>query len=149
MNYLELLNNSYEKRDWYMSCPPDNKLAWLGDQVFNITTYDDGMDAFFASKALAVCHAITTGTTYDYIKQSEENHRWYLMMCNLPFFANAIDWGGSIRGAWWASPHEGKITYRALWAFEVDDQIADDLEFDTDEWFKFIEAILEFAKDEF
>jgi hypothetical protein len=148
MDYLKLLEDSYAKRDEYMSCPPDSKLSWLGDQVFGFVTYEDEMSEFFATKAIDVCKVISNGTTYDYIGANEENRRWYLMMCNLPFFASAIDWGGSIRGAWWSSPWDEPISYRALWAFQGDEQIVDDMHFTTDQWREFIAAIIQFAHDE-
>ena len=81
MNYLELLKHSYEVEKNHPGCPPESPLEYLGDSIFNFTTYDGEMSALFARKAVEVVDAITTGTTFDYIKDAE-NYRWLANNCD-------------------------------------------------------------------
>jgi hypothetical protein len=79
--------------------------------------------------------------TNEYIESSPENYRWHIIMCNMPFFANRIEWGTSIRGAWW----KPDITLTSCGLWEDDKQI-DTLEFSSDEWASFIHAVVHFSK---
>lgn len=120
-----------------------SRLEYLGDHIFNFTTYDGEMSELFASKALEVCAAISAGTTYDYIKD-KENYRWFLLMCNMPFFAGKLEWGTSIRGPWWL--HD-KITLSSDGLWLDGDQIQDTVDFTGEEWRRFVEAMLLFTKE--
>lgn len=142
MNYLELLKHSYEVMKTLDGCPPESPLEYLGDHIFDFTTYDGEMSALFARKAVEVEDAITAGTTFDYIKDAE-NYRWYLLMCNTRFFAGRLEWGGSIRGAWW--DHEIRFQSCGLWL--GDDQLADEMKFTQDEWKSFMRAVSDFANN--
>jgi hypothetical protein len=98
LDYVKILNDNYISE----KCNDSSitRLSYLGDFVFLFTTYDREMSELFARKAIEVCSVINTKTTYVYIKD-KENYMWYLMMCNFPFFSKNINWGTSIRGAWW------------------------------------------------
>lgn len=141
MNYHELLEHSYQVTNEHQI---QSRLAYLGEYIFDFTTYDDSMSELFAAKALEVSDAISTATTFEYIKLSEENYRWYLLMCNMPFFAPKLEWGTSVRGAWWN--YAVKFTSFGLW--DEDRQMLDELTFSQKEWVRFMSAILEFAKKE-
>lgn len=143
MNYLELLTHSYEVHKTLDECPPDSRLEYLGAHIFDFTTYDGEMDALFARKAVEVCDAITNRTTFEYIKDSE-NYRWYLLMCNMPFFAGRLNWGSSIRGAWW--DHE--ITFQTCALWNGDEQLRDEMKFTAEEWARFVTAICAFANNQ-
>ena len=140
MKYLELLQNSYEMERRIRSDSPESPLVYLSDYIFDFTTYDDEMSELFAQKAVEVCKAITDGTTFDFIKDPE-NYRWYLLMCNLPFFASKLEWGGSIRGAWW----DNEITFRSCVLWDGDKQLVDEITFTHEEWSIFIKAVIEFS----
>ena len=99
MNFLNMLNHSYKVE--YKTKPNLSRLGYLSVHVFDFTTYDSEIDELFAEKALEVCLAITSGKTFEYQKESDDNYRWYLIMCNMPFFVDKLEWGTSIRGAWW------------------------------------------------
>lgn len=143
MNYLELLKHSYEVEKTHEGCPPESPLEYLGDSIFNFTTYDGEISALFARKAVEVANAITAGTTFDYIKDAE-NYRWYLLMCNTGFFSGKLEWGGSIRGAWW--DHE--ISFQSYGLWQGDEQMADEMKFTQDEWKRFMRAVSDFANAE-
>jgi hypothetical protein len=140
MDYLKLLEHSYAMAA-SDECPPDSRLEFLGEQVFDFTTYDGEMSATFAGKAIEVCDAINNRTTFDYIKDPE-NYRWFLLMCNMPFFARRLEWGTSIRGAWWDAD---KLESCGL--YEGDEQVLL-LNFTSEEWAEFARALVCFARDE-
>lgn len=139
MDYQQLLLHSLNKElGWDESV---SRLGYLSAYIFDFTTYDDDMDEVLAEKAVEVCEAITNKTTYEYIDASPENYRWYIIMCNMPFFAQRIEWGTSIRCAWWKL----HITFSSCGLWEDDTQI-DTLEFSSDEWASFIHAVVHFSK---
>lgn len=134
---------------------PESRLEFMSTAIFGFQTYESGMDELFASKAVEVCDALTNSKTFDYIGASTENRTWYLLMCNLPFFADRIEWGSSIRGAWWC--HE--ILFSSSDLFEIpngsleerlkegDRQIAASgpLMLSREEWLEFMRSVVEFA----
>jgi len=140
MDYLELLNNSYDTERLYSGCSPESRLEYLGDDIFEFTTYDGEMSVLFAKKAIEVCIAITERTTFEYIKDPE-NYRWYLLMVNMPFFAERIEWGSSVRGAWW----HHKVSFRSFGLWNGGEQMAEEMTFNQEEWKAFIRAVIEFA----
>ena len=111
--------------------------------IFDFTTYDGEIDIFFAKKAIEVCEAITNKTTFEYIRD-KENYKWYLALCNMPFFQEKIDWGSSIRGAWWGIYGDDtfKISSCGLW--KNGEQVLD-LELNEQQWFLFIGSMVKFA----
>jgi hypothetical protein len=137
--YRALLDHSFTTM-----CALDNKMSrleYLSDYIFDFTTYDSAMGELFAAKALEVCAAINDRKTFDYIKDAD-NYRWYLVMVNMPFFAGRLDWGTSVRGAWW-SHDDQKLDTCGLW--RGDEQITD-LEFSREAWQCFTAALADFAK---
>ena len=141
MDYLRLLECGYKETRENLGDVIGSRLEYLGEMIFNFTTYDGDMAALFATKALEVCQAITFGKTYEYIRVSEENHKWFLIMCNMPFFQGKLSWGGSIRGAWW----EYEITLESLGLWDGDEQITQGLVFKKPDWEKFMLALFKFA----
>ncbi len=140
MDYLKLLEHSYAMAAGD-ECPPDSRLEFLGEQIFNFTTYDGEMSVLFAEKAIEVCDAITRRETFDYIG-SADGYKWFLLMCNMPFFADRLEWGTSIRGAWWDSK---SLESCGLW--DGDKQLLE-LNFAPGEWNEFARALVEFARSD-
>lgn len=137
------MNRDYEKLLAH-SCEVEGSrspLEYLGDHIFDFTTYDSEVSELFASKAVEVCEAISNRSTFDYIKEPE-NYRWFLLMCNMPFFASKIEWGTSIRGAWW----DHGIKFRSLGLWEGEKQLTNETVFTGDEWSKFMLAVSQFSK---
>lgn len=120
-----------------------SRLTYLANHVFDFTTYDDAMSELFAKKALEVCLSINDKSTLDYIKDAD-NHRWYLLMVNMSFFATRLDWGSSIRGAWWAL-QEQTLQTSGLW-HETQQLLS--LKFSQGEWVNFIRALGDFCSDD-
>ena len=145
MDYLKLLNDSYEFERSENYCPPENKLQYLSDYIFNFDTYDLGPAELLAEKAIQVCISITERTTFDYIK-SPADYVWFIIMCNMPFFVGKISWGTSIRGAFWDSKIE--LSSCGLWNKEKAhcEQLFD-LSFNLDEWNCFVNAMANFRSN--
>lgn len=99
------------------------------------------MSELFAQKAVEVCEAISNSKTFDYISAAD-NYKWYLLMCNMPFFNDKLNWGGSIRGAWWDHDEEIILTNIGLW--ETEEQFTIDLKFTHAQWIEFIAAVINF-----
>ncbi len=132
MNYKDELVKDYELMK---EIQPDNEMGraeYLGDYIFDFTTYESFMSKLFAKKAIEVCKAITDRETFEYI-EDDENRRWYLIMVNMPFFHPKLDWGGSIRGAWWH--------------FSEPVQISQLDEIPLEDWDNFIRAMIEFLDE--
>lgn len=97
MTTLELITTDYEL---CVECKIfETKYEWAASSVFNLTTYDVGLDELFVKKILEVCKVILNGTNFEYIKD-EINYHTYILVCQLLKEMNWIDWGTSIRGAW-------------------------------------------------
>lgn len=126
-----------------------SKLEFLSDNIFEFITLDSEIAEYFAFRAIQVCQAINDRTTFQFIEDSD-NYRWYLAMCNMPFFADKISWGCSIRGAFWKQPldpESGKfvsIKPSLCGLFDGQEQLLD-MEFTLEEWKNFIKALIEFT----
>lgn len=143
IDYLKLLEYSYDQK-WHHQ--ETTRLEWLAVYVFGFTTYCGEMDTLFAGRAIEVCKAISSRTTFQYITD-QDNHVWYLLMCNMPFFKGRLEWGSSIRGAWW-SPQQNDIRPLDSCGFWRDGEQWLDIEFTPKEWVRFIEAVIAFAEPE-
>ena len=94
--------------------------------------------------SLEVCAAISDGTTFEYVKDTED-YIWFLMMANFPFFAGRIEWGVSIRGAWWSSEDPCCFDLSTCGLWEGDRQVPHLAFEDRDDWGCFIAALRHFA----
>ena len=113
-------------------------------EIFDITTYCSGISEIIGKRIIDVCEAITDGKTFEYIGGSEEDEVWYIVVCNFPFIYPKLNWGGSIRGAWWDHTDEFKFSTCYM---VVDGEQQLDWCLSRDEWFCFIRAIIEFARE--
>ncbi|MGB3290950.1 MAG: hypothetical protein WBA83_16885 [Burkholderiaceae bacterium] len=145
MRYKALLEHSFATECDGSERGEMSRLEFLSLNIFNFTTYDSDMDELFARKAIEVCEAITDKTTLDYIK-SARNYEWYLVMCNMPFFVGRLDWGTSIRGAWWSVEGDRELI-RSCGLWDGDRQLTE-LCVSFEDWPRFIRAIIGFAAPE-
>jgi len=120
------------------------RLEYLSDYIFDFTTYDSEKAEEFAMRAVEVAEVINNGHTFDYIKDPVQ-YRWYLLMVNMPFFAGRLEWGTSVRGAWWV--HE-PMTYSSCGLWDGERQVHEMLTLEREQWRAFIAAIVTFAKAE-
>lgn len=140
--WLDLLKSSKKSVEEFGHEPMSN-LEYLCDQIFDVTTYDSGQSELIGKKCVEVSIAITKKETFEYIKD-EANYTWYLMLCNIDFFAKRIDWGGSIRGAWWDTYHGTELNTCGM--FDSEGEYVLDIKFTRDEWDEFIMACAAFAE---
>lgn len=146
-DYRRMLEEGHAEIDAFQGQGRTSRLEYLSDYIFNFTTYDGEMAELFARRALEVCDAISNSTTFDYIKDAEQ-YRWYLAMCNMPFFADKLEWGTSIRGAWWGEPPHKKIEFSSCGLFLDGEQLHETMEFTRDQWREFIAAVVAFGVEE-
>ena len=144
MDYLKLLEYSYAVEKGNGECSPDSRFDFLAESIFDFTTYDSGMSDLFGRKAVEVCTAINDRTTFDYQKDAE-GYQWYLIMCNMPFFADKLEWGTSIRGAWWALHGSNTFELESCELWENNEQILTSLKFNEEQWKSFVTAMATFA----
>jgi len=135
MKFLKTLEDDYT--EFFYSNPkyedyPSSRIEYIAEIVFGFETYESEVKALLCEKALEVCEAITKRKTFEYIA-TEEGNKWYLILTQMPFFQNKIEWGCSIRGAWWDH--------------SVDFFVVDvDLIIPRDDWDEFILDLIEFSK---
>ena len=84
----------------------EQKLIFLSSEILGLTTYDDALDVHFGRMVLESMKQIQNKTTFEYIK-NKNNYAEYILSCNL--MKGWLDWGSSIRGAWF-SDYDGNIT---------------------------------------
>lgn len=141
--WLTILSESHALVDSYNDEQTQtSRLEYLASAVFGINTYDGEMDGLLSAKAVEVCHAVSGKTTFEYIKDPDK-YQWYLIMCHLPFFADRIEWGSSIRGAWWTA-YEG-IAFESCLLFDGDSQLHEPIKFTERGWEEFIDAVVEYG----
>lgn len=99
MDYTEWLRSKHAEYQESVD-PKCSVLEFIAESVFDLTTYDSAMAEVLGAEGMAVFEAITNKTTFDFIKD-QDRYAQYLRTVNWPFFAERIDWGTSIRGAWW------------------------------------------------
>lgn len=98
MSVMESYERAYEVFKHGVECC-DNKYEWAASEIFNMATYDGNLDELFVKKIIEVCKAILDGKTYEYIETSDENYITYILVCQLLWRKGWIEWGVSIRGA--------------------------------------------------
>ena len=142
--YFDLLEHSYtiERREDTRL----RKLEYLSECIFQFITYDREMSEFLAIKAIEVCKAITNKENFKLISKTD-NYIWYIVMCNLPFCAEKIEWGTSIRGARWRNLQpDGWFTLQDLALYENEEQLLT-VKFNNEQWNSFMQALIEFATE--
>lgn len=85
---------------WNTDDVEPTKAMWLVEEYFNLTTYDDDISQEWGDAIIEILGVINDDNNFDYIDSSEENYKKYLMVANLLEREQLIDWGTSIRGAW-------------------------------------------------
>lgn len=110
--YIKQLNELFDPTE--LSGLDGSKFEFLAAEIFDFTTYDSEVDILWSKRMIEVLEAILNRKTFDYIQSSKENYYNYLTMCNMPFLADKLEWGGSIRGAWFDCSEYDKEDYDFL-----------------------------------
>lgn len=97
-NILDLYRKDYE---FYSTVVDEGgtKYEWAASDIFNLTTYDGALDKLFVKAIIEVCKVILERKTFEYI-ENKEKYVSYILVCQLLETFNWIEWGTSIRGAW-------------------------------------------------
>ena len=106
-NFKQELSELYKMWE-NMPCPPETKMEFLGATIFDFTTYDGDIDILFAERMIEVIECILNGTTFEY-QSDRDKYVNYLTMVNMPFLVDKLEWGGSVRGAWFDNHKQYKI----------------------------------------
>lgn len=97
MTAKEIFENDFAE---YMEIFEDQDIyEWAADHVFNLTTYDGALDKLFVRTILDICKVIINKQTYEFIRD-ENMYVVYIVVCQLLNKKGWIEWGTSIRGAW-------------------------------------------------
>lgn len=78
----------------------NNIYEWAASYIFGLSTYDGELDEHFVKIIIDVCKTIDSRNTFKMIEQSDVYYIAYIIVCQLLKHKNWIDWGTSIRGAW-------------------------------------------------
>ena len=105
--YIELLDKHF-KEEQHLEFAHETKMEYLASSIFDFTTYDGEIDILLAGRMIEVLKVILNRNTFEYIKDREQ-YLNYLTMVNMPFLKDKLDWGGSIRGAWFDNWKEYEI----------------------------------------
>lgn len=132
--YAHLLDKMYKEAIESDCEAPVSKFAFIGDHIFDFTTYDSDLDEGFAKLMLDVLNAIHTKNTFEYQKLSQAHYENYILMCNMPFLNDKLSWGTSIRGAWFEDSEY------SVGAYEIDFEQIPKKDFPV-----FIEALIKWA----
>lgn len=80
----------------------------LMEEILGISAYDDGvLRDLLDESIIPVLEAICLKNTFDYIESNPEQYKNYIMVCNLGKIPEVLNWGGSIRGAWFDTRKDG------------------------------------------
>lgn len=100
MDYRAALTLRFEDMKHLTAGHTWSRAEFVSKDVFCFTTYDSEVDEMLASNMLEVITCILDRKTFEFQGVCDENYLTYLLMVNMPFLKNKLDWGGSIRGAW-------------------------------------------------
>lgn len=118
MTVQEKCRKSFELRD-------DNrdmtKWEWASSVVFGLVTYDGYLDEKLVRKIIEVCKVILNKENYEYIEPDESNYTNYILVCQLLDRNGWLNWGTSIRGAWFEEDSDSKLLIEdEYWNFNAD-----------------------------
>lgn len=102
MTYQTAFDKFKRNYESYKECETfDNKYEWAASHIFNLATYDSRLDEMFVKLISEVCDVILENKNYEYI-EDETNYFTFVAVCQRLDSLGWIDWGSSIRGAWFA-----------------------------------------------
>lgn len=95
----EILNEQYSQYLLLFSEEKPSKLEFLAEEIFDFTTYDSEISCILANNMLEVIKSILNKNQSKYFKK-KENYINYITMVNMSFLYSKLEWGTSIRSAW-------------------------------------------------
>lgn len=98
MDYKKMLDNEMNVVSEDDETVKGRKLLFLSDYIFGFTTYDVRVSELLAEKMIEVIDCILNRKTFEY-QEAESNYINFITMVNTRFLEDKLDWGTSIRGA--------------------------------------------------
>lgn len=142
MTTLEIYRSQYEEcRIWYSGAPA-SKYVWVASRVFDLCTYDKDLDESFVKNIIEVCKVILEERNFEYIIDST-NYTKYILVCQLLRNFNWIEWGSSIRGAWFERDDISKDILGEVEWWDDEHHIIDKVPFSIDN----IKTLIEFMEE--
>lgn len=93
--------------DYILSTCDTTKYEWAASEIFDLCTYDGDLDERFVKTILEVCKIILENRNYEAIRD-DNFYPKFIIVCNLLDHKKWIDWGSSIRGAWFQEDRDNK-----------------------------------------
>ena len=112
MTALEIYKAQYDEQSTW-SGDRESKYEWAASNIFELCTYDGGLDERFVKDILEVCKVILDQQNYEYI-EDENNYVKYILVCQTLRQFNWIDWGISLRGAYFHVDHHPESGSREI-----------------------------------
>ena len=103
LSVKEIYKAQYEEYKSNFDDAP-SKYEWAAHNIFDLTTYDGDLDELFVKCIIDVLKVIRDRSNFEYIKD-ENNYIKYILVCQLLDKFHWIEWGTSIRGAWFDGYH--------------------------------------------
>lgn len=120
------LNFMYqEHRDYEIKCcgaDDMTKFQFLCNEVFNLFPYDSDIEDSWGRDLFRVLNHINRGIGSDYWSASDENYNKYLIICQLLDMKHWINWGTSIRSAWFEFSDNSDRLFEFITCVSVDDK---------------------------
>lgn len=105
-DFIKWFESEYERQEEvYERFPSEKpskkkfKYMFLSNYIFDVITYDENLDYEFGKKIYEVIKVIQERKNFDYISNSKK-YETYILVCNLLNQFELIEWGTSVRGAW-------------------------------------------------
>lgn len=94
-------------------------------RIFDLTTYDSEVDEIFTEAIVSVLEAIRDKKAFEYQRESKTKYLTYLLVVNHRMIHPLLNWGTSVRGAWF----ELGVRYGSLVSLTVEDfvQVPDEV----------------------
>lgn len=106
MNVIDIYRAHYEEVcSWHED--EYDKYEWAANYIFDLCTYDAELDEKFVKAILEICQVIIDKENFYYI-YNDKNYTTYILVCQLLNNFQWIDWGTSIRGAWFENYRDGR-----------------------------------------
>lgn len=114
MVFKQLIEDRYNECNSFDPSLYRSKIDFIGQEVFEFITYDDSMSEMFTVTMLDVLECILNGKNSEYHGKSDAHYQAYLLMVNMTFLSNKLNWGTSIRTAFFDSEAEHELIFATI-----------------------------------
>ena len=79
---------------------PDLKYVFLAANIFDLTTYSDGLDRAIVNEILEILKDVYDRVAVAKIDESDEYHLKFVRVLNTRSLLDWVEWGTSVRSCW-------------------------------------------------